>query len=162
MLDLLLTSHSQLIDKLEIHANSNYIVHSDHFPITFEVTTKVKHAKSTKRKCYNFKRANWEALNNDLCRVNWNDLLDSTEPEIAWKNFKAELFCHVSRHIPTVSIKNEYRPPWSDSQLHESCMKKERAHEKFKRTNFMLDEINFKKARKDFRFLSDSKLRDNM
>ena len=138
------------------------IVKSDHFPITFEVKTKVKHIKGTKRKCYNFRRASWEALNEDLCRVNWNALLDGTEPDIAWANFKNELFHNVDKHIPTVSVKNEYQPPWFDSELHEACKIKERAHEKFKRTKSMLDEINFKNARKKFRSLTDAKLRDNM
>ena len=148
-------------DNLKIHDHMS-VVKSDHFAITFEVKTKVRHIKGTKRKCYNFKKANWEALNNDLCRVNWNDLLDSAEPDVAWGKFKDELFCNVNRHIPTISISNEYRPPWYDSELHEACRDKERAHEKFKRTKSMLDEINFKNARKDFRNLTDKKLRDNM
>ena len=96
VLDLLLTSHKQLIDNLEIHDKSRHIVQSDHFPITFDVKTKLKHVKGTKRKCYNFKRADWEALNYDMCRVNWNDLLDSTELEIAWHNFKRKLFYYVN------------------------------------------------------------------
>ena len=160
-LDLLLTSHSQLIDNLKIH-DHNSIVKSDHFPVTFEVKTKVKHIKGAKRKCYNFKRANWEALNSDLCRVNWNAMLDSAEPDIAWSRFKTTLFHYVDKHIPTITIKNEYRPPWFDSELQEACKVKERAHEKFKRTNSMLDEINFKNARREFRSLTDAKLRDNM
>jgi hypothetical protein len=68
----------------------------------------------------------------------------------------------VDKHIPTVSVSNEYRAPWYDSELHEACMAKEKAHEKFQRTKFMLDEINYKKSRKDFRTLFDKKLRDNM
>ena len=97
-----------------------------------------------------------------MCGVNWNALLDSAEPDIAWTRFKAELFRNVNRHIPTISVKNEYRPPWFDSELHEACKIKERAHEKFKRTNSMLDEINFKNARREFKSLTETKLRDNM
>ena len=160
-LDLLLTSHSQLIDNLRI-LDHNAIVKSDHFPITFEIKTKIKHLKGTKRKCYNFKRANWEALNRDLCDVNWNALLNSAEPDLAWSRFKTELSRNVNKHIPTISVKNEYRPPWFDTELHQACKLKERAHEKFKRTNSMLDEINFKNARKEFKSLADTKLRDNM
>jgi endonuclease/exonuclease/phosphatase family metal-dependent hydrolase len=160
-LDLLLSSHSQLIDNQKIH-DITPIVKSDHFAITFEIKTKIRHIKCTKRKCYNFKRASWEALNKDLCRVDWNNLLGSTEPDVAWSRFKTELFRNVDKHIPTVSVSNEYRAPWYDSELHEACMAKEKAHEKFQRTKFMLDEINYKKSRKDFRTLFDKKLRDNM
>ena len=64
-LDLLLTnsvSHVQNINVLE----HNSICRSDHFPIKFELNSKVKRKKATKRKCYNFKHANWDALNFEL------------------------------------------------------------------------------------------------
>ena len=61
-------------------------------PITFEVKTKVKRKKPTKRKIYHFKRANWEALKEDLCTVNWDTMLNSTEPDLAWSKFKTNLF----------------------------------------------------------------------
>ena len=160
-LDLLLTSHSQLIDNLMI-LDQNSTVKSDHFPITFELKTKIKHKKPTKRRCYNFKRADWEALNGDFCDINWDALLSSTEPDIAWSRFKTTIFHYVDKHIPTITVKNEYKPPWFDSELHDACKAKERAHEKFKRTKSMLDEINFKNARRGFNSLASKKMRENM
>ena len=61
-----------------------------------------------------------------------------------------------------MSVSNEYRPPWYDSELDEARRDKEVAHEKFLRTKSLLDEINFKNARKYFRNLTDKKLHDNM
>ena len=115
-----------------------------------------------KRKIYNFKRANWDVLNKDLCRVNWNAILDRTEPELAWARFKSILFSLVNKHIPTISTKSEFQPPWFDSESYQACLAKEKARKKFKRTNNELDELNFKHLRREFKRISSQKMRDNM
>ncbi len=81
---------------------------SDHFPITFKVKVNLQHKKMPKRKIFNFKRANWDGLNRDLCGVNWDAELDSTEPEIAWRNLKNKIFTFAKTHVPIVTIKNNF------------------------------------------------------
>ena len=161
ILDLLLTNDSRLIDNISVH-DFDSVCKSDHTPITFDVKTKVKRKKSAKRKCYNFKRANWEALNKDIRGVNWDALLDRVEPDIAWECFKKQLFEFVDKHIPQVTIKSEFNPPWFDSELYQACQAKEKARRKFKITKSKLDEINFSNARRHFRSLASQKMRDNM
>ena len=161
VLDLLLTSDTQLVDNICV-LDLNSVCKSDHAPITFEVKTKVKRKKPTKRKCYNFKRANWEALNIDLQNVSWDAMLDQVEPEIAWTRFKVKLFECVDRHIPKITIKSEFQPPWFDSELFHACQAKEAARLKFKRTKAKLDELNFSNARRQFKSLSSQKMRENM
>ena len=80
------------------------------------------------RKIYNFKRANWDALNYDLCHMNWNAILDCTEPELSWSRFKSILFQNVDKHIPTITITSEFQPPWFDSEVYDACRAKNRAH----------------------------------
>ena len=65
-LDLLLTNQSQLISNLEV-LEHNSVCKSDHFPITFEVKSNVKHKKPIKRKIYNFKHANCVILTGMPC-----------------------------------------------------------------------------------------------
>ena len=161
ILDLLLSNHTQLISNISV-LDHNSVCKSDHYPVTFEIKTKVKHKKPTKRKCYNFKRANWEALNENLCNVNWDALLDSTESDLAWSNFKHTLFHHVGKNIPTITVKSNSQPPWFDAELHEVCMEKETARRRFKRTNSKLDEINFSNARRKFKSTASKKMRENM
>ena len=160
-LDLLLTNDPHLISNVCIHEH-NSICKSDHYPITYEIKTKIKRKKSTKRKCYNFKRANWDALNEELVNVNWDAMLDSVEPEHAWLSFKSKLFRCIDKHIPTITIKSEFQPPWFDSELYQACQSKEDARRKFKRTKSQLDEINYINARRYFNSLSNKKMRDNM
>ena len=57
------------------------------------------------------KNANWDALNAELDMLDWDNLLDYCEPEIAWLNFKNILFSKIDDHIPKFTIKTEYQPP---------------------------------------------------
>ena len=158
-LDLLLTNSPGLISNLNISKNQA-ICNSDHYKISFKCKANVKLKKPPKRKIYNFKRANWDALNRDLCQVNWNAKLDSTEPELAWASFKSTLLSLVKIHIPTITIKNHFQPPWFDSDVHHAYLKKERAHSKKNKSE--LDGITFSKYRKKFKDLAAEKMRDSM
>ena len=162
-LDLLLTSHVnvqclQNIDVLE----HDVVCKSDHFPIKFEININIRRKRATKRKCYNFKRANWDALNADLCHINWNAILNCTEPEFAWVKFKTRLFELVNKHIPIINCKSEFNPPWFDSDLYDFCRKKERLRSKFKRSKRDIDGLKFSEARREFKKLVRQKMRDNM
>ena len=122
---------------------------------------KVSRQRPSKRKCYNFKRADWDGLNNALRHTNWDSALRCNEVEFAWMNFKQKLFELVDKYIPKITLKNEFKPPWFDSDVYALCRKKERLRAKFKRTNSDRDEILFCQARKDFKRLVHQKMKDN-
>ena len=71
----------------------------------------------------NFKKAKWEALNNELGNIHWDSILDCMEPELAWLAYKNTLFSLVVRYIPSISIKSDFTSPWFDKYT---------AHKKFK------------------------------
>ena len=161
ILSILLTNYSSLVDNLHVKEQDS-ICKSDHYPIVFDLKTKIKRKKPNKRKIFNFKRAKWDALNNDLSGVNWSAILDCTEPDIAWQKFKSKLFYFVNKHIPTITIKSEFQPPWFDSESYQACRAKDEAWTKFKQSKSDLDELNFKRARREFKRIASQKLRDNM
>ena len=68
----------------------------------------------------------------------------------------------VNKHIPKIKIKNEFQPPWFDSDCYEACKEKEKLRRKYKRTNSDTDGIKFKVARKDFKNLVSQKMNDNL
>ena len=90
-LDLLLTNSKNFITEITVFPDK-YLCKSDHYLITFEVKSHVKHKNVTRRKILNLKKANWEALNNNLGNIHWDTILDCMEPEIAWIAFKHTLF----------------------------------------------------------------------
>ena len=130
---------------------------SDHFALTFELKLKFKHKKPLKIKTYNYNinTANWCVLNRDLNSINWllNLILDSQELDIAWSEFKQVLNCLLQIHIPTMTIKSDFQPPWFDSECYIKCMEKERLHSKYKLTKSISDDLKFMNCRREFKSL---------
>ena len=160
-LDIVLTNFRALISEVKVH-KSESICKSDHYPISFKVSASVKNKKLLKRKIYNFKKANWDQLNDDLVRVPWSGLIDRTDPEIAWSNFKTVLFMLVDKHIPKITIKNDFSAPWFDAECFEAYRNKERAHKKFKSDNSLANELKRNSSRSHFKHVCNEKMRDNL
>ena len=162
-LDLLLTNGAQLIDKLNVAPDSS-ICKSDHYLVSFEIKANFRFKTQCKRSLLNFKRANWDALNHDIRQTNWNAMLESQEPEVAWSSFKSTLFQLIGRHIPTITIKGDFKSPWFDSEVYEAYRAKKRAHKAYKgdESNNELLGFKFEVARKNFKNISDEKMRDNL
>ena len=109
ILYLLLTTSANAIDSIVLDENSMY--KSDHYLISFYLKLKVKRKNSTKRKCFDFKRANWENINTELSRFQWNSILESREPDESWYNFVNSLMTVIERNIPKISVKSEFFYP---------------------------------------------------
>ena len=160
VLDLLLTNSDSSVQGLAV-LDKDSVCKSDHFPVTLKLNNRVSRKKTIKRECYNFKKANWEALNYDLRHTNW-EILDCCEVEYGWNYLKSRLFELAGKHIPKIKIKSEYQPPWFDSDAYDACRHKERLRKKFKQTKSDADELKFINARRDFKKLAKLKMRDNM
>ena len=159
ILDILLTNTVGSVSDLSVLGKNN-ICSSDHFGIKFSIKTKVK-TKITKRKILNYKKANWESLNNDLKSVRWDSHLQHCDAETGWSRFKNILNHFLNLHIPTITIKNKKQPPWFDSDVHHLCQKKERLRAKFKTTNLAEDYDKFSECRKKFKKLVREKMISN-
>ena len=124
-------------------------INSDHSPLKFLIRTRIKRNKVSKRTIYNYKRANWTALNNDLNRVDWNHLLDSTEVDLGWSIYKAKLTTLCDKHIPKIAVKETFKPPWFDSEVFRLNKKKEHFRQIFKRSNNPQDYNKFSSYEKN-------------
>ena len=127
-LDLLLSTSSNTIDNIMIDENS--LCKSDHYLITFDLKIKIKRKKSPKRKCFDFKRADWNNLNNEISSADWHSILDDNEPDESWKNFATSLMYMIESSIPKINVKSEFCPPWFDSECHSKCKEKDRLRKK--------------------------------
>ena len=161
ILDILLTNSKQFINDV-IVSNSNGLCKSDHYFINFKINLKVGRKKTVKIKAFNYKRANWDLLNRDLNNVDWVSMIDTSNPDYAWMNFKDTLTQLVDLHIPRITVKSKFKPPWFDAECYEKCREKERLHTKFKRSKNMNDEIKFVTCRREFKSLMRKKIRDNL
>ena len=68
ILDILLTYSPNMLDSLCIHEPGSFL-NSDHSPITFTIKSVIRISKPIKRTIYKYKKANWNALNNDLSKL---------------------------------------------------------------------------------------------
>ena len=160
ILDLVLSTSSNTIDNVTIDENS--LCKSDHNLITFDLKIKIKRKKSTKRKCFDFKRANWENLRNEISSADWSSILDNTEPDESWKNFSTSLMSLIESNMPKINVKSEFFPPWFDAECHSKCKKKDRLRKKYKRKKNLADGLKFSNCRKEFKDLMKKKMRDNI
>ena len=161
LLDIVLTNAESSVRNLKI-LDENSVCRSDHFPLEFNIGLRVGRTKAVKRVCYNFKTANWDGLNYDLCHTNWDAMLNSEEPDLAWLGFKTRLFQLADVHIRKATVKSDGQDPWFDSECHDLWLKKNRLRAKAKRTKSEIDEINFRLARKDLQKLINLKMRQNL
>ena len=160
ILDLLYVPTRSFLKNLKV-LPKNQICSSDHFGITFDLTTRVK-ANVTKRKIFDFRRANWEGLNRDLNSVVWDSFLSSCDPNHGWVFFRNVLYLFMDKHIPTITIKNQARPPWFDAETLHMCKKKERLHRKFKCSGSAEDYSRFSQCRREFKAMIKQKMECNL
>ena len=160
ILDVLLSNHEPSIVNLQVQ-EPHSICKSDHFPLTFSIKSSLSRKKTPKRSVYNFKKANWAQINQDLCSINWS-FLSSAHPDASWKVLKECLLNLADRYIPKVNIKSDFQPPWFDSELYSACRTKDRLRQKFKDSESLHDELKFTSSRRSFKRLYSAKLRDNL
>jgi hypothetical protein len=160
VLDLVLTNSPQSLSSLTIESENSFCS-SDHMPISFNIKANVRRKKVIKRKILNFKKANWDALNHDLQETDWNTLLSSSDIEICWDKFVNKLDSLCNKHIPTITIKSSFKPPWFDSEVFGLCRTKEKWRKKFKQTKSLDHGIKFKTTRKQVKQLIRSKMNSN-
>ena len=160
-LDLLLTNNRPIIRDVEVLKHID-ICKSDHYALSFSVITKFKRRKSSKRKVYNFKRANWDRLNQEIGSVPWEAFIDGQDPELAWTSFKDIFFRLVERNVPRISISEKFTSPWFDSECYEAYRSKERAHKNFKLCSNIHNEVKRDSSRKHFKNICSKKMRDNL
>ena len=161
ILDIVLTNSDSYIRNIKI-LSDHEACKSDHYAITFEIKFRIERKKPLKTKSFNFKRANWDQLNNDLNNIDWISFLDCHEPDLAWFKFKQLLNYFLEIHIPKITVKHNSGPPWFDADCYIKCREKERLHKKYKRTKSMSDELKFVNCRREFKNLIKSKMRDNL
>ena len=97
-------------------------------------------------------------MNRDLSRVRWNEMLKYCDVDTAWLRFKSTLFELCNIHIPKITIRSEFQPPWYDSETHALCREKERWRARYKQTNNIEHYNKFSQVRKQFKKLVREKM----
>ena len=160
-LDLLLSNSLDLVTDINI-LPKDAVCSSDHFGMKFKIKLKSKRAKAIKRKIYNLKKANFKAINMELSRMNWDAIVRNCNSDTALERFDTIFTKICDKHIPKVTVKSSFQPPWFDSELDGICKAKNKVLGKFKKTNDpkYLEEV--KALRKKFKKACTQKKMDNV
>ena len=104
----LLTSEQHLISDIQILPNE--LCHSDHFTVLFTLKIRVPRKKAHRVRIFNYKKANWAALNTELRSINWKALFGNYNVLACWNSFKSKLDMCMRKHIPMINVKfaNKY------------------------------------------------------
>ena len=93
-----MTDNSRFLDNVKVN-DDWHLCKSDHYPVTFNVKFKAKRRQVVKREIYNFKRASWDSINNDLRQINWDRLLlFNDDIEFSWNRFNVTSIAKSGTH----------------------------------------------------------------
>ena len=160
-LDLLFTNVPHIINDLKV-MDHNEACPSDHFGISLKIRFPIARLKGPKKKMYDYKKANWKNLNFDLKQLDWDNLIGSLDPHIAWPRFKLLFKSLCDRHIPKRNVKSQFQPPWYDTDCDKIRREKERWRKRFKETGSQSDLNKFRDCRKKFKHTMSEKMKLNV
>ena len=149
-----------MIENIVIHDPGSFI-HSDNSPISFTIKASVKISKPSKRSVYNYKKANWDKLNNNLTRIDCEECFSHLDIHRAWHVFKEKLLSLCNQNIPKIRIFESFSPPWYDSDVFRLNKKKEHFRKLYKETKSTNHYSKFSALRKSLKALIKSKMRAN-
>ena len=101
-------------------------------------------------------------MNNALRQVNWDCVIGSFDPHIAWPRFRLIFTDICDRYIPKKTVKSQFQPPWYDSECDKIRRCKEKWRKRAKLSNTESDLEKFRSLRKKFKQVMNEKMRLNV
>ena len=124
ILDLVLTKTPDLVSDVEVLTDH---FNSDHFPVSFNIKLiSGRPRKSVSRKNYNFKKADFTALNELLKYIPWNCAFLEEDVDICTERVTDLLLAAADMCIPTFTVKKKTNPPWITKEILNKIKKKKR------------------------------------
>ena len=130
ILDLILTKTPDLVSDYELLTDH---FNSDHFPVSFNIKLlSGRPRKSVSRKNYNFKKADFTALNELLKYIPWNCAFLEEDVDICTERVNDLLLAAADMCIPTFTVKKKTNPPWITKEVLNKIKKEKKVMEKTK------------------------------
>ncbi|CRK97255.1 CLUMA_CG010651, isoform A [Clunio marinus] len=120
-----------------------------HPPIVGTLSLKLPKAAKKVSSYRNYKRVNWNDLNNDLRVINWpHAFAGFVNVDELVDRFYKTLFDILDKHCPEVKSKAKNNPSWLSKNTVKLIKFKRRFHSKWKRSNNITDYNEYSKYRK--------------
>ena len=124
------------------------LVNSDHLGIHLQMYWRPPPQQSkisSTQVFWRYLSAEWEKANCRLSLINWESLLDATDINIAWCNWKETFLSVMNEYIPKVSLSsNRTKRPWLSKDLLKEIRKRNSLYRQAKSSG---DFSNYKRQR---------------
>lgn len=143
ILDLLFTSHPTLIEKIR---SLPPIGKADHDVILCDAAVEPVRSKHQRREIFLWKRANMDAIREEI-KNNYKECDNIRDINLIWAKFKGMINDLMRKHIPTKFTRSRPSHPWIDTHLNRLTRRKNRAHQKARRTKNNRDRNRYNKLK---------------
>lgn len=146
ILDLVLSSDP--LSAIKVNESLETLVGVDdyHPPLDISVAIKVKYMPNINHRRYNFRRADYNAINNAIENTNWK-FLNEIPLNPAVQKFYDVLNEIIHTYVPPFKNKQTF-PPWFDCELKNLLKQKEKARKKLKRINTLENYVKYSDLRR--------------
>jgi ribonucleases P/MRP protein subunit RPP40 len=121
-LDLLLTDCPERV--IEV-SDEGRLGSSDHVLLLARLTVKASPPPCS-RGLPDWRRADWQAMRDELRRLNWDELLANTTADQAWSTLKSHVDDLVKKHVPERRRRNHNKPPWLNREILRAIRRKKK------------------------------------
>jgi hypothetical protein len=119
----------------------------DHCVICFKVD--YNYDKIRYGDLYNYYKANYDSMLDDLNYINWDDILNQKSTDEAWGEFLNVLKELIEKHIPVRKNKIRKSQPWLNMEVRQTIKAKNKAWKEYKK-NMSIENWNiFKRVRNE-------------
>ena len=134
ILDLFLTNNDSLVQHIRVKPGI-----SDHDYVEISCLTKPQRVKSPSRHVFIWKKANFQAISDDIINLEkastaFSRPYEPADVESMWNAFQSTLTESIVRNIPCKSLTNKQPQPWIDIRIRRALRKKERLYRNAKRS----------------------------
>ena len=83
-------------------------------------------------KCRDYKNYDQTTVSAELSVVNWDNVYDTPDPDIAWNNLQQILSETINRHAPLINKRVKGKPaPWLNADVKAAMNHRGKLHQKF-------------------------------
>ena len=129
LLDLVLTNVDFKVLSVE---DEGRLGNSDHIMLSIVIDTDISRQDSSEIG-YNWRRAKFQEIKDDLRRVDWKRIMESLNRHDCWDKFKSEINRVTERYVPLKCVKKPGRPRWITREILRLLRQKREAWRKYKK-----------------------------
>ena len=150
------THHSRTLLDPIIVGNVSYVkssgvlppICSDHSPVFVDFKCKLPKYYSFKRRIYDYNRADWARMENEIDNIKWNEIFDSNNVDDSAEILTMNLTRTINSFIPSKIIKFSNRDKsWVTPKIKHEIRKRNRLYRKAKRSRSCVNWADFKHQR---------------